>query len=277
MRKVFISAALTGGRMAQPDDKRPITPEQIAASVVACARAGAAVCHIHAHAQNGAGTHDIAVYREIDRACRAAIREAGVDVILNYTTSFGTGEQRWAPAEELKPELASYDAGTLNWSTDGVFFNSPELLANLGDHLTAAGVKPEIEIFNINMIKWALRMHERGHLAAPLHFQIVLGTYGGMEATPENLDFLVRKLPKDCTFSVSGIGKDMLPMHLTALALGAQGIRVGMEDNMYMSRGVIGTNEMQVERAVRLLRLANCEPATAAEAREMLSLPPHRY
>ena len=277
MRKVIISAALTGGRKAEPGDIRPIQPDEIARDVVACAKAGAAACHIHAHNKEGLGTQDIEVFREIDTLCRKAIKEAGVDVMLNYTTSFGAGEARWAPVVEFHPEICSYDSGSLNWSNDGLFLNSPSFLADLGDITVQTGVKAEIEIFNINTIKWALRMYERGHLKAPLHFQIVLGTYGGMDASVENLNFLVNKLPKDCTWSVSGIGKESVPMMMAGLALGANGVRVGLEDNMYMSRGVHATNVLQVERAVKLLKLANCEPATAAEAREILSLPPYSY
>lgn len=244
MRKVIISAALTGGRPVMENEIRPITPDEIAADVVRCAKAGAAVCHIHAHDANGYGTPSLEIYREIDRKCRAAIKEAGIDVILNYTTSFGDGAQRWIPIEDCHPEICSYDSGTLNWSAGdpGLFLNSPDFLRNMGDVCVRTGVKPEIEIFNLNMIKWALRMHERGHLTDPLYFQIVLGTYGGMDATLENLEYLVSQLPKGSRFSVSGIGKDSVPMMLGALALGADGVRVGMEDNMYMSRGVPGPN-----------------------------------
>ncbi len=274
MRKVIISAALTGGKAKEPGGiPRPFTPDEIAKEVVECAKAGAAICHIHAHDEAGKGTHDLDVWKAIDKACLAAIKEAGVDVILNYTTSYGTGEQRYAQLFACHPEIASYDVGTLNWTGDGVFMNTPKFLEELGKACIESHVKPEIEIFDAHMIKWAERFRDRGILKDPLHFQLVMNTYGGVDGTVENLTFLKSLLPKGSTYSVTGIGKTSVPMMLAAIAMGADGIRVGMEDNEMMDKGVPATNLLQVERAVNILRLANCEPATAAEAREILSLP----
>ncbi len=274
MKKVIISAAVTGGQPPRPENEnKPMTPRQIADEVVLCGKAGAAICHIHARNAEGRHTNDINVWREIDRETRKALKEAGMDMVLNYTTSAGKGEARYAHVLELRPEICSYDAGTLNWTHDSVFMNSPAILKEMGAAVTAAGIKPEIEIFDGEMIKWSLRLMENGYIKAPLHFQIMLGTYGGAEATVDNLVFLRNMLPANCTWSVSGIGKGSLPMIMAALAMGADGVRVGLEDNLYMDHHVLADNVQQVTRAAELIKILNYEVATAADAREMLHLP----
>lgn len=275
--KLIISAALTGAITTQSESPAlPITPDEIAADVVACAKAGASVVHIHVRDESGLGTMDTDAFRRACSAIDAAVSAAGVDVVLNLTTSggFAPDELRMAHLKALRPEMCSYDAGSLNWAGDTVFINSPTFLQELGRCTMKYGVKPEIEVFDTNMIKNALRNAQHGFLAEPLHFQFVLGTYGGMTATVENLVFLRSMLPPDATYSVSGIGPGSLPMLLAALALGADGIRVGLEDNVFMSKGVPATNVLQVERAARLATLAGREIATAQDARELLHIPP---
>lgn len=276
MNKVVISAALTGAITTQQESPAlPIRPEEIAADVVACAKAGAAICHIHVRDENGVGTMDLGRFTAAYEAIQAAVKDAGVDVILNLTTSGGVAddEGRMAHLKALRPEMCSYNAGTLNWAGDSVFLNSPQFLMELGKVTMEYGIKPEVEVFDTNMIKNAVRNVKRGFLAQPLHFQFVLGTYGGMEATVENLVFLRSMLPEGATYSVSGIGRGSVPMMMAALALGADGIRVGLEDNVFMSKGVPATNVLQVERAVKLVELSGRGVASAAEARELLSFP----
>ncbi len=280
MKDLIISAALTGGGAVAHEhsaDKRPVTPDEIARDVVACAKAGAAICHIHARNAEGRATNDLAVFTEIMEKTRKALKEADVDVILNLTTSGGLNftEQRIAPIVALHPEMCSYDAGTLNWYNDGIFYNTPEFLMKLGKAAMENGVKPEIEVFDSGMIRNAVRFADRGFLARPLHFQFVLGTYSGMEATVENMEFLRSMLPEGSTFSVTGIGRHALPMMLAALAMEADGIRVGLEDNLFLRYGVPATNEELVRQAVHLGTLAGRKIATAARAREILSLPPN--
>lgn len=275
---VVITAALTGSGHSPSDPKthtRPVTPEQIAADVVACARAGAAICHIHACDETGAGTMELPHVARVWEAVRAAVDEAGVDVILNLTTSGGSedDEVRLAPLHALRPELCSFDAGTINWAGDSVFMNAPRFLMKLGQTTKELGIKPEIGTFDCHMVKAALRYRERGFLEGPLHFQLMMGSYGGMDATVENLLYLRKQIPADCTYAVSGVGAASVPMLMAALAMGADGIRVGLEDNLYMKKGVPATNVSQVERAVKLAELANRKAATAAQARELLHFP----
>ena len=276
MNKVVISAALTGAITTQKESPSlPIKPEEIAADVVACAKAGAAICHIHVRDENGVGTMNIDRFTEAYEAIQRATEEAGVDVILNLTTSGGVAgnDERMAHLKKLRPEMCSYDAGSLNWAGDTIFINSPTFLMDLGKVTMEYGIKPEVEVFDSSMIKNAVRNVQRGYLEDKLHFQFVLGTYGGMAATVENLMFLRSLLPANSTYSVSGIGAGSVPMIMAALAVGADGIRVGLEDNVYMSKGVPATNVLQVERAVQLVKLSGHEVATAAEARQLLNFP----
>lgn len=276
MNKVVISAALTGAITTQKESPSlPIKPEEIAADVVACAKAGAAICHIHVRDENGVGTMNIDRFTEAYEAIQRATEEAGVDVILNLTTSGGVAgnDERMAHLKKLRPEMCSYDAGSLNWAGDTIFINSPTFLMDLGKVTMEYGIKPEVEVFDSSMIKNAVRNVQRGYLEDKLHFQFVLGTYGGMAATVENLMFLRSLLPANSTYSVSGIGAGSVPMIMAALAVGADGIRVGLEDNVYMSKGVSATNVLQVERAVQLAMLSGREVATAAEARQLLNFP----
>lgn len=272
-----ISVALTGAITTQAESAAlPITPEEIAADVVACAKAGAAIAHIHVRAQDGSGTMDTARFIETVAAVRDAIRAAGVDIILNLTTSGAVcpdDELRMAHLKALRPEMCSYDAGSLNWAGEEVFINSPEFLAKLGRCTLEYQIKPEIEVFDTAMIKNAVRNAKRGLLDEPLHFQFVLGTYGGMAGTVENLIFLRSMLPENATYSVSGIGSASVPIMMAALAMGADGIRVGLEDNVFMSKGVPATNVLQVERAVQLVQLSGRKPATAEETRSLLHFP----
>lgn len=275
--KVVISVALTGAITTQAESTAlPITPEEIAADVVACAKAGAAIAHIHVRDRNGNGTMDTDRFIETYEAIQKAVQEADVDIILNLTTSGAicpNDDLRMAHLKALRPEMCSYDAGSLNWAGDDVFINSPEFLAKLGKCTMEYQIKPEIEVFDTAMIKNAVRNAKRGLLADPLHFQFVLGTYGGMAGTVENLLFLRSMLPEGATYSVSGIGSTSVPMMMAALAMGADGIRVGLEDNVFMSKGVPATNVLQVERAVRLVKLCGREPASAEEARSLLHFP----
>ena len=169
--------------------------------------------------------------------------------------------------------MASYDAGSFNWMPAGVHTNSPQFLEELGNICTARDIKPEYEIFDTGMMGIVDYYVGKGNLKTPGQYCFVLGVKGGMEATVENLLFLKNKLPEGSTWSAFGIGKSHLPIMYATLALGGN-IRVGLEDNVYYSKGVKASNEMLVERAVRVVKEFGKEPATAQEAREILGLKP---
>jgi 3-keto-5-aminohexanoate cleavage enzyme len=197
------------------------------------------------------------------------------DAILCLTTSGIPGrnlptEERLAPLS-LKPEMASFDAGSINLGGK-VFLNAPDFLDEAATRMREAGVKPEIEIFDVGMMVTALQMQKEGKLADPLHFQFVLGTPCGAPADPRILVYLHDMLPPGATWSLFGIGRWSLPMSMMALIMGGH-IRVGMEDNIYLRRGVLAkTNAELVDRAVGLCREYGRDIAAPEEARKILGL-----
>ena len=249
----------------------PISPEEIIQSSIEAWRAGASVVHIHVRdPETGLGCQDLNRFRQVVEALRAK-----TDLILSLTTSGIPGrnlpvEERLCPVT-LKPELASFDAGSINLG-GGVFINDQAFLDQAALMMKTAGVKPEIEIFDLGMLMTALRMREEGKLDDPLHFQFVLGTPWGAPATPKSLLHLYEHLPPHATWSTIGIGKGYLPMAMMALILGGH-IRVGMEDNIYLDKGVMArTNAELVERVVQIIQAYGRPIASPSEARAILGL-----
>ncbi|MGL5436070.1 MAG: 3-keto-5-aminohexanoate cleavage protein [Lachnospiraceae bacterium] len=271
--KVILTVATTGAWPTKEITPYvPIDPEEIAEEVYACWKAGASVAHIHVRDDAGKASMEYAKFEETVRLIRA---KEDCNIVLNLTTSGGIGlddEVRMKPFVELKPEIASYDCGSMNWQNSTVFENSPAFLEKLGNKMLEAGVKPEIEIFDVGMISNALYYLKKGILKAPLHFQFVLGAAGGMPATVENLVYLKNLLPEGSTWSALGIGKGHLPIMYTALALGGH-IRVGMEDNVMYSKGRLATSNVEfIERAKRIVQEFGKEVATPDEARQILGV-----
>ncbi len=273
MQPLIVTAAITGSRT--PREKCPhipILPEEIADSAAEAVRAGASVVHIHVRDPATAlGTQDAGLYRRVlDR-----LSASGTDPVVCLTTSGIPGrnlahEARFVPLE-FRPELASFDAGSMNLG-DSVFLNPPDFLEELARRMTAAGTKPELEVFDSGMIGNCLRLLDRGLLTPPLHFQFVLGAAGGAPATPKALVQLVEMIPTGSTWSSIGIGPGHLPVVLTTLALGGH-VRVGLEDNIYYQRGELARSNAQlVERAVRLAAEIGRPVATPDQAREILGL-----
>jgi uncharacterized protein (DUF849 family) len=271
---VIITAALTGAVTPKNiNENIPMTPREIAADAYACWLAGAAIVHLHMRDDAGLGTMDAAKFAETIRLIRA---HEDCDVVINCTTS---GDNRATDAERMKHvgtlggiEMASYDAGSFNWMPAGVFTNTPQFLAALGETLMARGIKPEIEIFDTGMLSVAGYFMKEGKLATPGHYQFCLGVLGGMPATVENLDYLRAKIPPGSTWSAFGVGKDHLPILFAALAMGGH-VRVGLEDNVYLSKGVKASNPALVRRAAEAVRIFGKRPATPAEARKILGIP----
>ena len=269
--KTIITVAPTGAWPSKKDNPAiPLTPQEIADDVYDCWQGGAAVAHLHRRDDQGIGTMDEEKFRETVELIRERC-----DIVLNLTTSGelnASDEKRMAHLQALKPELGSYDAGSMNWAHTAVFLNPPDFLEKLGQTMIDSGVKPEIEIFDPGMMYNSFYYIKKGIIKEPAHYQFVLGAPGGIGATIENLVFLKGLLPENSTWSAFGIGKSATPIMLTTIALNGH-LRVGMEDNVYYSKGVLADSNRQfVEKAVRLVREADKEPATPDEARKILGL-----
>lgn len=267
MSKTIITAALTG--TATKAQYLPMTPKEIAEDAIACWKAGAAIVHLHMRDENGVGTMDKERFRETQQRIRD-----NSDLIINMTTSGEAGasaERRMEHVMTLRPEMATFDAGSINLSFGGIFDNTAPFLIGLGKALIRAGIKPEVEIMDLGMLSAVDHYRKQGALVDPIHYQFVLGFFSGTPATPENLVFLQRQLPRDATWSAFGIGAAHLPILYTTLALGGH-IRVGLEDNIYYRKGETCRNLDLVERAARVIKEFNNEVATPAQARSILGL-----
>ncbi len=274
MSKTIITVAPTGAWPTKEHNPAiPLTPREIADDVFECHQAGAAIAHLHMRDKDGKGTMDKERFRETV----GLIREKCPDIVLNLTTSGdlnATDETRMAHVIELKPEMASYDCGSMNWMHSTLFINHPAFLEKLGKVMIENGVKPEIEVFDAGMFYNALYYVKKGCLQNPMHFQFCLGAAGGSAATVENLVYLKSLIPADATWSAFGIGAQALPITYAAIALGGH-IRVGMEDNVYYAKNRLARNNAEfVARTARLIKEANNEIATSADARGILKLRP---
>jgi 3-keto-5-aminohexanoate cleavage enzyme len=272
MGKMIITVGVTGSRITREQTPYiPVSPEEIAVSGIEAWRAGAAVVHIHVRDPGtGLGTQELSLFREVvDR-----IRDE-TDAILCLTTSGIPGRNLPIPERlqplALQPEMVSFDAGSLNLNQT-VFLNPPEFLETLAKETLASGIKPELEVFDAGMIHTCIRYAEKGLLQRPLHFQFVLGTIGGMPATAKSLLHMTEILPEGSTWSVIGSGAGQLSMVMLGMVMGGH-VRVGLEDNIYYSKGVLAkTNAELVERVVRIAKEYGRDIATPAEARKILSL-----
>lgn len=270
--KVIITASLTGAVTTKQDNPNlPTQPKEICQAALECYEAGAAVVHIHVRDEEDRASMRYDIFEETVNL----IRESGCPVLLNLTSSGGQGfgwEERIRPFKELKPELASFDAGTMNWLNKVVFMNEPGFLEECGKAMIASGVKPEIELFDVGMLTTSQYYLKIGILQSPAHFQLCLGAAGGMGATTDNLLHLVNKLPDKCTWSAFGIGKGANEILLATLALGGN-IRVGLEDNVYYNAGELAKSNAQfIARAKRVAEEFGRKAATPAEAKEILGI-----
>ncbi len=272
MEKLIITAAITGSRNTwEISPHVPITPEEITQSSIECWRAGASIVHIHVRdLETKLGTQDYDLYKQVVDPLREQ-----TDLILSLTTS-GIGginlpyEKRLIPLR-FKPELASFDAGSINLG-GGVFSNPPDFLDLAAREMMNCGVKPEIEIFDLGMVITVLKMKEKNQFVTPLFFQFVMGTPWGAPGTPKALLHLLEHIPEKSIWSVIGVGKSHLPMSMMAMVMGGH-IRVGLEDNLYYKRGVLAKNNaVFVQRIVRIAKEYGREVATPTEARRILGL-----
>ena len=278
-KKTIITAAVTGAWPKKENNPNvPMTPQEIADDVYACWKAGAAIAHLHMRDDNGNGTMDKNKFIETVNLIHE--RYPDCDIILNLTTSgdiYATDDTRLEHVQILKPEMASYDCGSMNWLNSGLFINSPKFLTDCGLLFQETNTKPEIEAFDPGMIGNAAYYIKKGVLKTPVHFQFCMGCANGIPGTMKNLIFMKETADElvgkgNYTWSCFGVGHSAMEMLYGAVALGG-GIRVGMEDNVMYAKGQLAESNVQfVERAARVIREYGNEVATPAEAREMLGL-----
>ena len=275
MEKLIITAAVSGSAPTKEQNPNvPYTPEEIANEALAAWRAGAAIAHIHARdPETGAPVTRLDLLGEITDRIRSES-----DLIVNLsTTGFhlsgpDVDEVRLLPLE-LKPDLCSLDVGSLNFR-GGVFVNSADWVEDAAMRIRDAGVKPEIEVFDIGHIRQALHLIDNGLINDPPWMQLCLGIAWGIEATVESLLEMRRRLPDQAKWSVLAPASAQLPITTHAMLMGGH-VRVGFEDNVYLQRGVKAESNAQfVARTVTIARSLQREVATCDEAREMLGLLP---
>jgi len=269
MDKLIITAALTGAEVTREQQPNlPLTPDEIAEAAYEAYKAGAAMVHVHARDREGNPTQDYEVYKEIKEKI-----EAKCPVIFQPSTGgavWHTPEERLQPVE-LRPEMATLSCGTCNFGSD-VFMNSQEYIEKFAKRMKELGVKPEIEVFERGMINNALNLVKKGLLDMPLHFDFVMGVPGAITGELRDLLYLVESIPAGSTWTVAGIGRYELPLAVAAITLGGH-VRVGFEDNIYYSKGVLAESNAQlVARIARISRELGREVATPDEAREILGL-----
>ena len=288
-RPVIVTCALTGGAALSGRNKAvPVTPLELAESGIEAARAGAAIVHIHVRdPETGKPSMRPELYRETVQR----IRDSGVDVIVNLTTGAGArfvpgedapgvgGEgttlkhwqERVVHVEELKPEVCTLDVGSMNFG-EHVFVNTPNHLRKMAEAIKRAGVKPEMEVFDLGHIRLARHLVDAELVAPPPLFQICLGIPWGAPATPETMLAMRNNLPAGALWAAFGIGATQFPMVAQAVLLGGH-VRVGLEDNLYLRRGVPApSNASLVERAVSIIDHLGEQVASVADARSLLGL-----
>ncbi|MEO5315919.1 3-keto-5-aminohexanoate cleavage protein [Pseudarthrobacter sp. CC12] len=289
-RKVIVTCAVTGaGDTTGRSEHVPVTPEQIANNAIAAARAGASVVHIHVRdVETGQGSRDVALYREVVRL----VRESDVDPVINLTAGMGgdlildPGEptkqlpgtdlvsalERLAHVEELRPEICTIDCGSLNFGEGSqVYISTPDMLREGAERIKELGVKPEMEIFDTGNLWFANIMVEEGLIAPPPLYQLCMGIPYGAPVNAGLLQAMVNMLPQGAQWTSFAIGRDQLPWVAQSVLLGGH-VRVGLEDNLYLSKGVKATNAQLTERAIQIVHDLGSSVATPDEAREILRL-----
>lgn len=286
--KRIITAALTGaGDTTEKSRHVPITPKEIADSAIESAKAGAAIAHIHVRdPKTGKISHDVELFREtVER-----IRESDTDVIINITAGGGgdfvpdlknptqggagtdiqTPQERHEPVGELLPEICTLDCGSLNFGNQ-VYLGPEDWLREHAKLIKESGVRAEMEVFDTGHLRLANQLISEGLVEGSPMYQFCLGIPWGADADAETIEYMKRRIVDGGHWSAFGIGRMQLPIVAQTALLGGN-VRVGLEDNLYLEKGVLGTNEQLVDQAVQILNSVKLEPMTAAEAREHLNL-----
>ncbi|WP_430788502.1 3-keto-5-aminohexanoate cleavage protein [Virgibacillus flavescens] len=286
--KVLLTAAVTGaGETTKKNPNVPVTPKEIAESAIESAKAGATIAHVHARdPKTGGISHDLDLYKEIvDR-----IRDSATDVIINITAGGGgdfipslatpaaggdgtdiqTPSERHEPVGQLLPEMCTLDCGSTNFG-NMIYMSPTDWLREQAKLIQASGVKPELECFDTGHIRFANQLIKEGLIDGDPMFQFCLGIPWGAEADAETMIYMKNRLPENAQWSAFGIGRLQFPIAAQSALLGGN-VRVGLEDNIYLSKGVPAKNEQLVDKATNMLGGHGFEPMTPQEAREYLNL-----
>jgi uncharacterized protein (DUF849 family) len=276
MNKLIINVATTGIVPTRDNSIHvPLTPDEIAADCARCSALGASVFHLHARDSSGGATYRADIYREIiDK-----VKTQCPDVIVCVSTS-GRKVKSLAKRSEVldlegdvKPDMASLTLGSMNFPRQASV-NDPAVIRGLAEKMRDRGITPELEVFDLGMVDYSKFLIDRQVLAAPLYFNLFLGSLGTLSATPFNLATMIQSLPDGASWGAAGIGRFQFFVNSMAITMGGH-VRVGLEDNLYMDteKKVPATNPALVERIVRLAEAAGREIATPADARRLIGLP----
>jgi uncharacterized protein (DUF849 family) len=289
-RTVMVTCALTGaGDTVGRSEHVPVTPEQIAESGIAAARAGATIVHVHVRdPRTGQGSREVALYREVVERIRAS----DVDVVINTTAGMGgdlvldpqqptrfvegtdlvNGVERLPHVEELLPDICTLDCGSLNFGEGStVYVSTPDILREGAKRIQELGVRVEMEIFDTGHLWFGRQLVEEGLIDGPPFFQLCMDIPYGAPADPSLLAAMVRQLPPGSVWTSFALGRMQMPWVAQSVLLGGH-VRVGLEDNLYLSRGVKATNAQLVERARTIIEAMGATVATPDQAREILRL-----
>jgi len=290
-RSVIVTCAVTGsGDTTGRSPEVPVTPAEIAASALGAADAGAAIVHCHVRdLETGKGTRTVSLYEEVVERIRAE----NTDVIVNLTAGMGGdlnvgpdddpmswqegtdlvgGLERLAHVEAIRPDICSMDCGSLNFGNDNeVYVSTPAMLRIMAERVRELGVRPELEIFDTGNLWFAETLIAEGLVDAPYWLQLCLSIPYGTPMDVGILQAMVHRLPAEAEFTSFGLGAMQMPMVAQSVMLGGHA-RVGLEDNLYLERGVLATNAQLVEKAVTIIELMGAAVQSPAEARQTLGL-----
>ena len=288
--EVIVTCAVTGaGDTVDKHPAIPVTPEQVANAAIEAADAGAAIVHIHVRdPKTGAGSRDIELFRQsVDR-----VRSSGRDVLINLTAGMGgdlvvddddpatpapgsdlvNAQTRMAHVEVLRPDIASLDCGSINFGDGNVIYvQTPNMLRTMATRYREIGVKPELEVFDLGHLRFANQMVQEGLVDDPPMYQICLGIPWGADATTATMATMASQVPAHAVWSGFGISRMQMPMVAQAMLLGGN-VRVGLEDNLYLERGVHASNGELVSKAIRIIKELGGRACSVDEARHKLGL-----
>ena len=288
--EVIVTCAVTGaGDTLGKHPEVPVTPEQISNAAIAAAKAGASVAHIHVRdPETGLGSRDVNLFKEVVER----IRDSETDIVINLTAGMGGDwvpseenpsmpgpgtdmigpEERLGHVKEIHPEICSLDCGTMNFGNGNeIYISPPGYLKKMASMIQEWGVKPELEVFELGQIRFAKQMIKEGLINEPPMFQICLGIPWGAEQTVDSMKVMKDELPTNASWASFGIGRMQMPMAAAAVAMGGN-VRVGLEDNLYLEKGVLASNDQLVTRVIEIIQRMGSRVLSPQETRDKLKL-----